>query len=71
MNGYVGNPDSFKRRSSFRTLEGNGAAPSGRTGRWCSKHGFRSIWGKNSKTGEFYKRCFQGNKLNENCITGE
>ena len=61
-NMYIGNPDTLKTKSEFHKKQASK--------RWCSKHGWRSMWGKMG-SGEWYKRCFEGNKLNEDCIVGD
>lgn len=39
--------------------------------RWCSKHGWRAYWGINPETKEYYDRCYEGKKLNEDCKIGD
>lgn len=39
--------------------------------RWCSKHGWRAYWGINPQTDDFYSRCVEGNKRDEDCVIGE
>lgn len=38
--------------------------------RYCAKHP-TARWGRNPYNNQFWPRCAQGNKLNEDCIVGE
>jgi len=38
--------------------------------RWCINHP-TAKWGRNPFTNQFWPRCAQGNKLNEECQIGE
>ena len=67
ISSYIGNKDSFIKRSNFRKKIV--AIEKANKKRWCEAHP-KSAWGKTGM-GYYWTRCSEGHKKNEKCIPRE